>query len=236
MRQNVQPGRHNWSCLYCKCNPRIPVGTIIPDVTHKFKRMKKRADSKYAACPEYDAGVEFKKQIIANAKTNAKHHTFHIPISDGVEYRVHRSIFAKVFNIGRKAIERCKKRLLVDGRAGNSGRRAHTLLREQIKKFWLNDVDKEPSHYCSTKGKQWCVGVTSVSHGFLMFLGKYFTDKFNECVAKQYFPGLHKNLPPSLRPHDVPVMACDDCIAVADGNNLAQVVCPHMPKFNFSTK
>ena len=130
-------------------------------------------------------------------------------------------------------IERCKKRLLIDGRAGNSGRRPHTLLRKRIEKFWLHDVEKEPSHYCSTKGKQWCVGVTSVSHGFLMFLVKYFTDKFNECVAKQYFPGLHKNLPPSLRPHNVPVMACDDCIAAADGNNLAQVVCPHMPKFNF---
>ena len=108
------------------------------------------------------------------------------------------------------------------------------MLQIQIEQFWLNDVDKEPSHYNTTSKKQYCVGVSSVSHGYLIFLAKNYNAKYQECVDKQFFPGLHNRPPEHLSPQDYPKMACDDCVRRAEGKEgLTYILCAHLPKFAF---
>lgn len=64
-------------------------------------------------------------------------------------------------------------------------------------------------------------------------MATHFEDKYEECRRVQYFPGLTKRVPESLRPEDVPVIACAECIARSAGEGRQQVVCPHMPKISF---
>ena len=147
---------------------------------------------------------------------------------------MHRPIFEAVFNIGKRVIDRCNAGNLVDKRAGASGRKPYQMLCEKIENFWLNEVDKEPSHYDSTSKKQHCVGVSSVAHGWLIFLARYFPAKYNECVVKNYFPRVNKRVPDDLQQQqDVPIIACEECIQASTTKELTQVVCPHMPKFPF---
>ena len=169
VKSNVKPGRKTWSCVYCKCNPDSPADFEITDVKHVFKRVKKRVDSKYAACPYYDAGFEFMHRTIMAVRQNSRHHTYHVPVSDEAEYSVHRSVFGKIFHLGQRALQRCcKNEMMIDGRAGSSGRKPHQMLRDKIGNFWINDVDKEGSQYDSTSKKQRCVNVSSVAHGWFI--------------------------------------------------------------------
>ena len=153
---------------------------------------------------------------------------------EGVEITVHRHVWQKNFNVGERVVRRCKEKALIDARAGASGRKPFTMLQTQIEQFWLNDVEKEPSHYNATSKKQHCVDVSSVSHGFLIFLAQNFNTKYQECVDAQFFPGLHKRPPEHLAPDQYPEMACDECIQAAEGK--AYIACPHIPKFSFFQK
>ena len=136
-------------------------------------------------------------------------------------------------DVGRKIFQRCKEKKLTDRRAGASGRKPHQNLRDKVDRFWTDDIETEPSHYSSTKRKQKCVGVSSMTHGYLIFLAKYFPDKYAECKSKQFFPGVNMHRPASLSTSDVPVLACIDCVTHATAKNLQLVVCPHLPKFGF---
>ena len=165
-------------------------------------------------------------------------HKYYVPTSDGNgnELLVHREVFQQIFAVGARMLRRCKQKRLTDGRAGVAGRKPHQDLRTKIDHFWTKDCDMEPSHYSSISRKQKCVGVNSMAHGFLIFLGRNFPEKYAECKEKQYFPGLNKTRPSSLRDEDVPIMACDACIAGAAAKNLKQVVCSHLPKFRFFSR
>lgn len=78
--------------------------------------------------------------------------------------------------------------------------------------------------------------MSSCAHGFLIFLAKYFPDKYTQCVQAQYFPGVSKRVPEWLQPADVPIMACSDCISVARDKQLKRIVCPHVPKLGLFTE
>ena len=82
VKKNVQDGRASWSCTFCKCNPNEPSAAAIADPKHKFKGVKKRKDSKYAACPDFSIGVMYKKRIVHEVRTTPKQHTYHVPVSD----------------------------------------------------------------------------------------------------------------------------------------------------------
>ena len=71
-----------------------------------------------------------------------------------------------------------------------SGRKPYKLLGDKIEKFWIDEVEKEPSHYDSVSTKQRCVEVSSMTHGFLIFLSKHFPSKYRECIDAQYFPDI----------------------------------------------
>ena len=146
---------------------------------------------------------------------------------------VHREVFQKVFNVGPRTLKSLKDKRLIDGRAGTSGRKSHQTLRSKIDNFWTKDVELKPSHYTATSRKEKCVGVNSVSHGFLIFLTKHFPQKYEECKSKQYFPGLNAHRPDSLCDEDVPIMSCDTCISSATAISLTRVICEHVPKFRF---
>ena len=68
VKRNVRDGRQHWSCSYCKCNPHSSPDFTIVDLTHRFKQTKKRADSKYNACPYFEAGVSFREKTIADLR------------------------------------------------------------------------------------------------------------------------------------------------------------------------
>ena len=240
-RRNVKDGRQNWKCSYCKCTPNAPSAAARADTTHRFKKPERRPRSKFASCPDYETGSAFRQKIISTIKSNARQHTYHVPVptdetSIRAEYQVHMKVFQHIFNIGQRLKKSCQGRhsdIKLDGRAGSSGRRPHTQMQERIENFWMHEVDKEPSHYDSLSTKQHCVGVSSSSHGYLIFLARYFPDKYAECVEAQYFPGVSKTAPEWLKPEDVPVMACDVCITLARAKQSKHVVCPHIPKPRF---
>ena len=140
-------------------------------------------------------------------------------------------MFALIFNLGARVLARLKNKHLIDGRAGCSGRKPHVAVRDMIDNFWKNEVDHEPSHYNSTSVTQTIIGINSVAHGWLVFMAKHFNDKYNECVAKSYFPGITPRVPSNLGVEDVPKIACEDCISRA--SNKIQVVCKHIPKLTF---
>ena len=233
VRDNVKPGRENWRCTFCKCNPGVVPASSIADTMHMFKKTKRRS-SRFGACPDYDAGIEFKRQIIAKANEDVTRVSYYVPGEYGVQLRVHRSIFRAIFAVGWRRIGPTRRKMNfnhADGRKGKSGRKPFDVLRDRIDNFWRCDVNLQPSHYDSTSTTQYCVNVSSASHGWLMFMSTNFPDKYNECVRAQYFPGLTRRLPASLQPQDVPIVACDECIASCDQGK--QVVCPHIPKFSF---
>ena len=239
VQRHVRPGRKNWSCTFCKCNPDPVPQECSEDKTHKFKSPPKRPrGSRFASCPDFEAGAAFRERVIWDVRQSAKMHTYHVPsLTPSAEYTVHRGVFQQVFNIGRSRLKKTQvKRFLphVDGRSGSAGRKPHTHLRMMIESFWLNDVDQEPTHYDSTSNTQICTSVSSAAHGYLTFMAKYFQDKYLECVEKQYFPGLSKRMPSSMLPTtEVPKLSCADCIARSSSKGLTQTVCSHIPKYGF---
>ena len=229
---HVQPGRQSWSCTYCKCNPNSPPDHTIADVNHRFKQTPKKR-SKYAECPDYVAGVTFKKKVIDECRSKSKRCNYFVPMAAGKELQVHRDVFRDIFNVGQRTLFRVGKKDHVDGRAGCSGRKPHDVLRKKIENFWINEVEHQPSHYNATSTTQTIVGVNSIAHGWLIFLAKHFNAKYEECVSKCYFPGFTPHIPSSLPEQDVPVIACADCIDSAHRKSLSQVICPHIPKLGF---
>ena len=87
----------------------------------------------------------------------------------GSKYQVHRPVLHTVFNIGHRVMTRCEQKKFIDGRAGAAGPNPFELMREKIKRFWLTEVDTQPSHYDSVSTVQLVVGVTSICHGWLIF-------------------------------------------------------------------
>ena len=236
VRTHVQPGRKNWKCTFCKCNPETVPAECMQDTKHRFKKAKNKR-SKTNPCPNFVLGAEFQQRVIWDVRQSAKHHTYHVPaITANCEYVVHRTVFQQVFNIGDVRLRTCQRNRFVaagDGRAGSSGRKPHLHLRAMIDSFWKNDVDKQPSHYDANSTSLICTGVSSATHGYLMFMSKYFPEKYLECVEKQYFPGISNRPPPSLSSEDLPKLSCPACIARSEHNNLTQTVCAHVPKYEF---
>ena len=236
VRDKVQTGREHFKCGFCKVNPEELSAQARADPTHMFKKTS-RKNSKYAACPDYDAGVAFKKQVLATDALEKKRMCYFVPDKDGLQYNVHRPVFQSVFNLGWRALGTCKRNSCsqprLDGRSGKSGRRPHQELRDRIEHFWLKEVELETSHYDANSTKQFCVNLSSCAHGYITFLAKYFEDKYRECVNAQYFPGITKSIPPSLPKSSIPIMACDCCIQRVKDLSLDVVVCPHVPKYSF---
>ena len=228
-----KPDRKHWQCTYCKCHALTSDLSTV-DTKHRFKPAGGRR-SKFAPCPNYAEGLELKEAIVATTRATSKFHAYFVPLSNGREYQVHLDVFRSIFNIGQRIIYRCQnwKSKLIDKRSTSSGRTAHHKLRVKVEHFWLKEVDTEPSHYSSTSTKQRVIDVTSVAHGWLVFLGRHFPEKYQECVDKHFFPGLHKRAPEQLQHEDVPIIACKACITRASTLNLSQIVCSHIPKFTF---
>ena len=202
------------------------------DVKHKFKAAKKRVDSKYAACPNFIAGVAKKQQIIADIRRNG-HHCYFVPTSKRNELQVHRDVFTKVFNVGKYVISRCKGKRFKDCRKKKSGRPCHQNLRAKIERFWNEEVETEPSHYCATSTKLRVVDVNSARHGWLIFLARHHPEQYQRCVEAMYFPGMHRRTPEFIPPENLPIMACDACIQRAADSKVSQIVCSHVSKLTF---
>ena len=237
LRRKTLPARKKWACGYCKYNPLRREEDA--DVTHRFKKEKKRYHTKYVTCTDYDVGVIFRQSVIDEVRHKVTMHTYHVSATaeSEEELYVHRDVFREVFQVDTRIINRSQKMRFtssLDGRVKTSGRKPYRSLRERIENFWFKEVDKEPSHYDSVSTKQRCIDVSSTSHGYIIFLSRHCNEKYQECLSKHFFPRLTVRPPAGLAAGDIPVMACARCIADSKAKDLKICLCPRIPKFPFS--